>query len=527
MLGEKLLLLAQQFAKNGILNWVVSPGSRNAPIVAALIKEGSFKLYSSPDERSAAFTAMGMAISTQQPAAFLCTSGSALSNAFPAVLESYYSRIPLVIVSADRPEELIDQWEGQTIRQVNFFGDYARSFVHINARMDDKDLVTDKISKSINKSYNPIGGPVHINIALSEPIYEGLKSNSFQPIKNRTESTQPKNDNLSKSFKFPFEIHSNTKVALIIGQGLTNTGILKHLAALSSSIPVFTDVTSGYAEIGLSNWDWALLKRNIPENLKPDLIITMGMGIISKPLKLELRKWKPKHIHISKIAETANPFQTNPLRLICDEVKYLQELNDKLSTELSKDYLDKWKSFIDTQALSPKNLPLPYNLELELVQQLIQSSNEKHHLHFGNSMSVRYASWSKKSETRIFSNRGVSGIDGCVSSALGDALSNPKKMIIAIVGDITTLYDSNAFWGKWPHNFHLVILNNKGGAIFDWIEGPNNLKELRSFIHTPHDKPLKHLAELHTKSFKTFNLKVDQVTLDEIIQSQVSEIITQ
>lgn len=524
MLGEKLIQLAHHFANLGILNWVISPGSRNAPIVAALVKQGSFKLYSSPDERSAAFTAMGMAISSHQPAAFLCTSGSALSNAYPAVLEAYYSRIPLVIVSADRPEELIDQWDGQTIRQVNFFGDYTRSFIQLNARSEKPNVSLDKIRSCIQKSCNPISGPVHINIALSEPIYEGIESQNHNSTDVLIETNKPVKNKLENTSDFTFEIQTNSKIALIIGQGFRNNKVVEILSSLANKIPVLTDVTSGYSEIGLSNWDWGLLKRTIPENLRPDLILTMGMGIISKPLKLELRKWKPKHIHISEVSEIADPFQTNPVHLISDEYLTLTQLKDNLENNIDNDYLNEWRSFIDSQTLNPKNLPLPYNYELEFVQKLILSSNDNHHLHFGNSMSARYASWSSKSAARIFSNRGVSGIDGCISSALGDALAQSDKVVIAIVGDITTLYDSNAFWGEWPNNFHLVVLNNQGGAIFDWIDGPNQLDSLRPFIHTPHEKSFKQLAELHKKSIQTFSLVNEQVTLDEIIQNQVTEI---
>lgn len=526
MLGKQLSIIAQYFADCGVEDWVISPGSRNAPIVAALIKNGSFNFYSSPDERSAAFTAMGMAISSSTPAAFLCTSGSALSNAYPAVLESYYSRVPLLIVSADRPEELIDQWDGQTIRQKNFFGNYVRSFAHINARYDDLQNSNQNIIKCISNSTGPISGPVHINIALSEPIYEGIEDQeqSVSQISNVNSDKLPQEYKLDHNLSS--EIRSNKQIALIIGQGFRKNDVATVLESLANKIPVFTDITSGYSEIGLSNWDWGLLKRTIPENLKPDLIITLGMGIISKPLKMAMRKWRPEHLHVSKDSEIGDPFQTQPKHLSFNDLNFLKDLNHLL-TDHEINFLNNWNSFIESQNLKPEDLPTPYNLELRFVQDLINTSDNNYHLHFGNSMSVRYASWSIKGSARIFSNRGVSGIDGCISTALGDAFANPDKKIIAIAGDITSLYDANSFWGDWPNNFHLIILNNHGGAIFDWIEGPNKLQELRKFIHTPHSKSFNYLAQLHNKSFQKIELQSQTITLSEILNKQVVEIVTQ
>ena len=176
MLSERLDYIVALFQEAGITHWFVSPGSRNAPIVAALIRNGHFKLHSFPDERSSAFAAMGSALKHQYPAAFLCTSGSALANAYPAVLEAYYQRVPLLIVSADRPEDRIDQWDGQTIRQKNFFGNYVRGSYHLDARSESTLSSNQGIYDCIRQGLEGIPGPTHINISLSEPIYEGIET---------------------------------------------------------------------------------------------------------------------------------------------------------------------------------------------------------------------------------------------------------------------------------------------------------------------------------------------------------------
>ena len=188
MLSERLDYIAALFHEAGINNWFVAPGSRNAPIVAALSRSEAINLQSFPDERACAFAAMGFGLKNRYPAAFLCTSGSALANAYPAVLEAYYQRIPLLIVSADRPENRIDQWDGQTIRQAQFFGNYVRHSFHFDARSISQESLIEGVFSSIKGSLEGIPGPIHINIALSEPIYEGINS-IFDP--NQLASNTP------------------------------------------------------------------------------------------------------------------------------------------------------------------------------------------------------------------------------------------------------------------------------------------------------------------------------------------------
>ncbi len=572
MLSAKLDFMVQLFWEAGISNWVISPGSRNAPIVASLIKHGQFNLISSPDERSGAFIALGMSQMNQYPAGFICTSGSALVNAFPAVVEAYYQRIPLVILSADRPEELIDQWDGQTLRQPGIFGNYVRTSFHCNPRKETTEHLTEGIYQCLQQAFNQIPAAVHFNIALSEPIYEGIdsafsKSNSIPPFVYQTPkpdkvdindvkqliwgnnflptaSTERTNPNLVKdnssdqdhgknySSTASSEIKKHQtppiqqpKIAILVGQNPPSPLLKSVLAELQNYLPIFTDVCSSQTQVGLNLWDWGMLKRDIPQSLAPDLLISLGTVTLSKPLKQFLKKSQPKHIHIGIHREVGDPFETRPEHCKVYEADFLQallellvsnqenweteEFNSAVSIFFPTQYLHDWKQFIESQSLDSNKLPQPFAKELQFMQKLFQSATENCIIHLGNSMSVRYGSWSGHTKAQVYSNRGVSGIDGCLSTAVGAALASPEKKHVVVLGDVSTMYDSNALWTELPPNLNIVVYNNGGGKIFDWIDGPNKIPELRNFIHTPRNFKLEHLCQL-------FNVPHFQFTLNQI-----------
>jgi 2-succinyl-5-enolpyruvyl-6-hydroxy-3-cyclohexene-1-carboxylate synthase len=524
MLSTKLDYIAQLLWEAGISNWVVSPGSRNAPIVAALIKHGQFHLHSSPDERSGAFVALGISQINQYPAGFICTSGSALVNAYPAVVEAYYQRIPLVILSADRPEELIDQWDGQTLRQPGIFGNYVRCSWHGNARNESTESLSKGIYHCIQQTLTQIPAAVHLNLALSEPIYEGIELPfeysehippfvyiSTQPEKVDVQSVQHSLFADAQNFDELVQLNKS-KIAILVGQNPPSPLITTVLTELQHLVPVFTDICSSQIQIGLKNWDWGMLKRDIPSSLEPDVLISLGTATISKPLKHFLKKSKPKHVHIGIWDDVGDPFETNPEHWKVNEADFLQTIFEILTSSLgnySNAYLKDWVDFLSDQSLTASTLPHPFGKELQFMQKLFQQANENCIIHLGNSMTVRYGSWSGHTQAQVYSNRGISGIDGCLSTSVGAAIASPEKHNIAILGDVSAMYDSHAMWTELPSNLTIIVYNNGGGRIFDWINGPNKLPELRQFIHTPRKFNMTHLCNLY--SVPHFNYSIDQI----------------
>ena len=548
MLSERLDYIAALFHEAGINNWFVAPGSRNAPIVAALSRSEAFNLHSFPDERACAFAAMGFGLKNRYPAAFLCTSGSALANAYPAVLEAYYQRIPLLIVSADRPENRIDQWDGQTIRQAQFFGNYIRHSFHFDARSISQESLIEGVFSSIKGSLEGIPGPIHINIALSEPIYEGINS-IFDP--NQLASNTPQTPLNIPTFVhkgpsyppvFPEDIReiiNHKKTVLVIGMHTESTLLSEVFRKLQAFLPIFCDVSSGQTEYGLEAWDWGLFRREIPESLKPDVLITMGMGIVSKSLKQALTHWKPQHIHVGMHDEVGDPFMSQPqhwkaheadfaealYQIISDTPHTTASLQEKNQTSVQpldtpENYKQNWESFILEQTLSPLNLGSPFDSEFRFIKALFSRLTHEDRLHLGNSMTVRYGSWAGKTRARVCSNRGVSGIDGCLSTAVGDAIANPDNSVWVVVGDVSSVYDSNALWTDLPPNLTIVILNNSGGRIFDFIHGPNELPAIRDYIHTPRTFDFGKLAAFYNVEYLRYSLELLNTDISVIFKAK-------
>ena len=518
MLSERLDYIVALFQEAGITHWFVSPGSRNAPIVAALIRNGHFKLHSFPDERSSAFAAMGSALKHQYPAAFLCTSGSALANAYPAVLEAYYQRVPLLIVSADRPEDRIDQWDGQTIRQKNFFGNYVRGSYHLDARSESTLSSNQGIYDCIRQGLEGIPGPTHINISLSEPIYEGIET--LKKANLAIASFVYKSPHYAPVL--PSDVNSlvqNKKVMLVIGMHKESSILSDVLAKLENAIPIFCDISSQQTNRGLSNWDWGLFQRNIPESLKPELLITMGMGILSKSLKTALNKWNPKHIHVGLHDEIGDPFKTQPELWKAHEADFAEALFQAIfpEVEVHNTYKQNWETFIDEQKSTITELEFPFNLEAQFMSVFLKELPDNTRVHLGNSMTVRYGSWVGQTGCVILSNRGVSGIDGCLSTAVGDALANPDEPIWAVLGDVSAVYDSHALWTTLPQNLKIVVYNNSGGRIFDFISGPREFPSMNDYIQTPRTFDFKNLAEFFAIKHEAYPIQVAIDTIHDIV----------
>ncbi len=524
MLAARLDYIVALFQESGIFNWFISPGSRNAPIVAALIRNRNFTLHSFPDERSSAFAAMGFALKDRYPAAFLCTSGSALANAYPAVLEAYYQRIPLIIVSADRPEDRIDQWDGQTIRQPQLFGTYTRARFHCNVRETELPLLNKGIYDTIQGSIQGIPGPVHINIALSEPIYEGIALPISVPL-----NVPPF---VFKGYSYPPVLDSDIfprlagkKIALLIGQHSESSILSDVLERLQNYIPIFCDVASQQLPFGLKAWDWNLFKRSVPPELAPDLLITMGLGIVSKSLKQTLSSYSPEHIHVGMLDEVGDPFQTQPVHYKAHEADFAEGIcrffDQNKAAPHQTHFKNDWETFLLKQTLTLQDLESPFKEEALLVQQLFGILSKTDRLHLGNSMTVRYGSWAGKTQAKVYSNRGVSGIDGCLSTAVGDALAHPQSRVWVVLGDVSAVYDSNGFWTQFPPNLHVFIINNSGGRIFDFIEGPKNQESLRNYIHTPNSFNFEHLAAFYGISYIRKSIKSTDLELKELLEDSV------
>ncbi len=515
--------LATILFEAGVTHWVVSPGSRNAPIVASFLRHGGFTLHSFPDERAAAFAALGISLANSHPAGVICTSGTAAINLYPAVCEAYYQRTPLLVLTADRPSELIDQWDGQTIHQENLFFPHCLSFHGIEGHSIDLISLEKTIYDAVKTSIFPVAGPSHINVSLQDPIYDGLELPFFdEPIQKPFvivhDTPNPIDQNLAQKIIANEHNIIPQKILCLVGQHTKSESLEQALYLLQNKIPVLTDICSHQTTLGIKHWDLALLSGEVSNNLVPELLVTVGMGTISKPLKQFLKKHKPRHIHICESGSVGDPFETSPAIFNHHDADFLTALY--LAANESTDYLKEWELFASKATLH--QFKAGYLAEFEFVQGIMKHVNREYVLHFGNSMSIRYASWVGSCEADIYCNRGTSGIDGSLSTAVGFAIACPEKQHVCILGDISFIYDAHAMWtNRFPKNLTVIVLNNGGGQIFNWIDGPKKDPRLKPLIETPQEYQLSQLCSFYQISHTQLN---QQTTIEDVmtlIQSKV------
>jgi len=471
-----ILHLAEICARKGVREVVFSPGSRNAPMVIAFNNHPKINCRTIVDERSAAFFALGLAQQTNIPVAIVCTSGSAVLNYAPAISEAFYQEIPLLVLTSDRPQEWIDQGDMQTIRQHDIFHNYIKGSFTLPQSPDNADELwhNDRIiNEAINTCLINSPGPVHINVPLTEPLYETEVKIIEQSPANKTLT-----ESLSKTLLE--EWNSYDKKLVITGLMNPNPEVQKCLSQLvkEQSVAVFTETTSNlHDEHFLPGIDRIIntsSEQDI-ENLRPDLLITLGGYIVSKKVKLFLRKHRPKaHWHIDPSGKSWDTFQSltrvlkaNPSSVLqnFDKAKsskstYASDLHnrDEKIVAATKDYVNNLE-FCDFVAFDKILNALPANSALQL----------------GNSTPVRYSNlFNLRSDLEVFSNRGVGGIDGSLSTAVGAANATDKPVCL-ILGDLSFCYDSNGLWNNYlPKNLKIIVINNGGGNIFRIIDGPTN-----------------------------------------------------
>jgi 2-succinyl-5-enolpyruvyl-6-hydroxy-3-cyclohexene-1-carboxylate synthase len=489
----------QILAQHYIHHVVLSPGSRNAPLSISFAQHRAFKKYIIPDERSAAFIALGIAQEQNNPVVLVCTSGSAALNYYPAVAEAFFAHVPLIIITADRPPEWIDQQDGQTIRQAHVFQNHIHASYQLPVDTHHADAEWEFVRK-INEAVilaKQKSGPVHLNIPFREPFYpetditfrEDLKIIQFTQAKNRYHRDPLKT--------LMHQITSQTKVLCIAGQHWNE----EHVEIPSYfHIPVLTESISNIkSSTQITQHDLFLNRLNDEqkEELLPNLIITWGNGIISKSLKKFIRQHKNiQHWHITENGDYADTFQCLTQVIQAPIHDFLNTLS---TVSINQVFGKLWMQYEEQSTkYQHQHLSSYQHTELHAYWHALQFVKNTTHLHFANSMSIRYANLLGNlcTNTHNLCNRGTSGIDGSISTAIGYALANAQNKHIVITGDMSFFYDRNAWW----HNYHLknikvILFNNHGGGIFRLIEGPSKQKELEEYFVTHQKSTAKALCQ--------------------------------
>lgn len=524
---EGIVQLAEVFHNQGVKYIVFSPGSRNAPLVITFANDERFKTFVIPDERSAAFYALGLAEQSKSPVAVMCTSGSALLNYYPAVSEAYYRNIPLVVVSADRPSEWVDQGDGQTIRQHNVFANHICHYTELfeNPSSDNQKWFNERtVIESLHKAKRANGGPVHINIPLNEPLYgQGKKEgewDAFAEIMDLGAQLSP------EQIKELREIWNSSKKKLILcGQMPKNGRLNAQLRDLATDkgIAVVVENTSNLQDRNfvhcIDRTIETFLKDN-PEMYQPDLLITIGGAVISKKIKTYFRTHQPRHHwRVGHDFPYMDTYQSLTKSIPMLEVDFFDTvMEESFAKDISR-YGEQWKQLDYLVRGEHENFMygVPYS-DLSVFNLVLDAVPDSSNLHISNSSTIRYTQlFDPIKSVAYFCNRGTSGIDGSVSTALGNTLASTDKLNVLITGDLSFFYDSNALWNHHlPSNFRIFLINNGGGGIFDIIPGPKTTPNVDDYFVAQHDFSAEHIA-------KAFNVNYFKADSMESIDSQLNE----
>lgn len=512
--------LAAILHSKGIDDIVISPGSRNGPLTHTFTGSRLFNCHSIVDERSAGYFALGIALAKQKPVAIICTSGTATLNYAPAMAEAFYQNIPLVAITADRPEYWIDQGENQTIRQNNIYRDFSKKEISLPLGETEKELwfASRTINEVLNLAVAGSPGPVHINIPLEEPLHDLLSIDlpSVKIIETAQTNTLLSENELEKLAKV---FNRSKKVLILAGQQNPNPELEKiltelveysgavvlkeHLANLSQ--PKFC----GSADILTT----ALLSENISE-FQPDLLISFGGIFVSKPLKQFLRNNKPKnHWHLSLSAQHTDTYQSLTNLIEIEAGAFFSQLSSQIISK-EKKFLTRWKekewlvNHLRNDFISQIDF-----CDLSVFDHIRKNIPENSVVHLGNSSPVRYALiCDAAKKVNYFGNRGTSGIDGSLSTAVGFA-NHSKLLNTIILGDLSFFYDSNAFWNKYVGaNLRIIVIHNGGGNIFSMIKGPGESPAFKEFFLTQNQFSAKGIASIFGLAYFNASTKTELET---------------
>jgi len=512
----------------GVQNIVISPGSRNAPLTIGFTEDSYFKCFSIVDERCAAFFALGIAQQLRAPVAVVCTSGSALLNYYPAVSEAFYSDIPLVVISADRPKYKIDVGDGQTIRQDNVFhrhigysANLKQDLNHATDRVERyaPDYIKDSIeaSQSTIQDYNDgelnkaleiainTGLPVHINVRFEEPLYDRIVEPSVTP---RVDEVSPQSvaglEYISKCAQI---WNASQKKMILVGVNSPDKVEQQFLDVLGNdpSVIVLTETTSNLhhpnffpsidslvAPIEKSDENEKLFLK-----LQPDVLLTFGGLVVSKKIKAFLRKFKPKHHwHIDRV-KAYNTFFSLSHHFKMDINVFLDKFVSKLQVG-NGDYFSYWNSVKKHYELKRTQYVKQIQFsDMLAFHRVCNTIPENYRVQLANSSTVRYAQlFDLKTPLQVFCNRGTSGIDGSTSTAIGASIYG-KRPTLLITGDLSFLYDSNGLWNNYLRpDFRIIVINNDGGGIFRILPGKEDTDNFERFFETKHNFNVRKYCEL-------------------------------
>ncbi|WP_110114227.1 2-succinyl-5-enolpyruvyl-6-hydroxy-3-cyclohexene-1-carboxylic-acid synthase [Bacillus sp. CGMCC 1.16541] len=524
-LTSYLASFIDELSNANVYDVVVSPGSRSTPLALLMAEHPDIRVHLNIDERSAGFFALGMAKAKKVPVALLCTSGTAAANYYPAVVEAHYSRIPLLIITADRPHELRDIGAPQAIDQMHLFGKYAKWFAELALPEETPNMIRyirTVAGRAIHTASATPAGPVHLNVPLREPLVpnlslEGLWENGKRQETSYVKGTSGRMTLSQQEFKQLADRLERYEKGLIVCGDHVDENLASSICALAEKLqfPIIADplsqVRSGKHDkrYVISTYDTILKNDELFELLHPDVVIRFGAMPVSKPLTLLLKNYPPTEMFV---IDEGNGWRDPTLlatnMISCHDLEFcdslVQYLNEK-SSENSQ-WLNIWDQLnhLVTCVLTEVTSKDDRLFEGRIVSQLVQHLPEQSTLFVGNSMPIRDVDtffMNNEKSIRVLANRGANGIDGVVSTALG--VSMVHEHTVLLIGDLSFYHDLNGLLAAKMLNLNLtvVLVNNDGGGIFSFLPQSKEEKHFESLFGTPTGIDYEHVVNMYGGTF--------------------------
>jgi 2-succinyl-5-enolpyruvyl-6-hydroxy-3-cyclohexene-1-carboxylate synthase len=499
-------ITVEHCVRAGMQYVVCSPGSRNAPLVIAFNQHPKIKCIVIPDERCAAFFALGMAQQLKGLVGIACTSGSASLNYYPAIAEAYYQQIPLIVFTADRPVSWVNQGDGQTIVQEDVYKNHILHQTTIpeeNGMPDFDWFVNREVSKAIQTALGKVKGPVHLNFPFTEPLYNQVEVDEVKISPIRLVDTDEKLTP-SSLFLISDAWSRYEKKLVLIGQLAPDehlTNVLAKIAEDQSVVFLVENTANQVNSRFVQCIDRTLegISESQLVDFAPDLLVVLGGAVVSKKIKAFLRKAQPKETwRIGYDFPFMDTYQSMNQSFQMKPTTFFSQLGDVTDASSVSTYWKTWKQldYINQDKAELFLQSAPYS-DLKVFHLLSDIIPENSHLHLANSSVIRYAQlFNPIKGITTWSNRGTSGIDGSSSTALGAALISNETWHTLITGDVSFFYDSNAFWNKLKlPNVRIFMINNAGGGIFKIIPGPDTTEELSDFFVYNHEFSAEYICK--------------------------------
>ena len=530
---ENINLLTSLLVAKGITDAVVCPGSRNAPIVHNLNEAEQITCHPVTDERSAGFYAVGLAQATGRPVVVCVTSGSALLNVAPAVAEAFYQHVPLIVVSADRPQQWIGQLDGQTLPQQGAFGPMVRRSVQLPEPHDEEErwLCGRLINEALHLATCKGCAPVHINVPVTEPLFlfDEEKLPETTPFKAHTLPTTFNVDT--------FKAFAQAKRPMVVlGQlpdGAVATDTLRSLSqrcvvlAEPLSSPSYNITHGDEAVRVLTSADGDnVVAPDSTDCFAPDAIVYIGGTVVSKAVRRFLRQAKaPTWVVTPNVLEVSDPLMSLTDIVECP----MEETNTLLltlvaATNLSAEheaFRSRWQRLLDRCGAHAESYEPPFSqmATVRYFESQLEDLYEDLHVHYANSSAVRLANI--YAAHRVWCNRGVNGIEGSLSTAAGFSLGTTDK-VVCVIGDLSFFYDQNALWnGRLRGNLRIILLNNHEGGIFSTLPGLDGSPAVHDMVAAAHNTEARGICTQNDIGYlKATNMDEMQVGVVTLLTQQ-------